>query len=87
MTKEQAELIESLKKIDVGKEDIMKRLVQDFVKQVQGHLDRFGWDQTFQWVKEQMQKMDGDSTLSARLRHLYRQAYSKMWKLNKVRGG
>jgi len=82
MSKE-TELIESLKKINLGREDIMKKLVEDFAKEVQSYLDRNGWDKTFQWVKEQMNKMGGNSTLSARLRHLYSQAYGKMWKLNK----
>ena len=84
LTKEE-DLMKTLANIVIGKDETMVEMKLDFVKSITSHLKANGWDKTFEWIKSQADKFNGSDTLGRRLHHLYHTAYSKMWKLNKIK--
>jgi len=75
------ELLESIKKINLGREPILAKMVMNFHDLIKTKLERIGWDETMTWCRQNDHALTNNNALSTKLKHLYSQTYAKMWKL------
>ena len=80
MTREE-ELLEHIKKINLGREPVLAKMVQSFHDIIKTKLEAKGWEETMSWCREADSRLTNVNPLAAKLKHLYSQTYSKMWKL------
>jgi len=63
-------------------DNIIDKLKSDLFKQVLGYLQRKGWDETYEWVKNQYSKfVESPRRLAYIMAGGYKQARDKMWSI------
>ena len=68
-------------------DNIIDKLKSDLFKQVLGYLEREGWRNTYEWVKNQYKKFDGSLRKGpANMAAAYKQVRDKIWSLERKHG-